>query len=163
MNASPSAEAKDGARTTARPLFAMAFAGAAIAFGAFVSYFVIVPRWEGLRDSGHLNVALAALGALLSGFALVRAFRARSARVVSFVLAGVAVASLALLAGYIYVLSYELPPASNALAVGGIAPAFRLEDSNGTERSLGELLARGAAGASTPPRWVLLVFFRGPW
>jgi drug/metabolite transporter (DMT)-like permease len=124
-----------------------------IAFAAGVSYFTIVPRWPDLRDAGHWNVGLAAVGFVVTLLALVPDPRPGRGRWPRLFGVGLAALSAAFLAFYVYYLSYQMPPAERALAVGEEAPLLRLRDQEGRERSLEEW--RGRA--------VVLVFFRGHW
>ncbi len=55
--------------------------------------------------------------------------------------------------------------AASALEVGQKAPDFTLADTNGKTVSLSELLTRPIEGkaASSNPKGVLLIFYRGYW
>jgi hypothetical protein len=84
--------------------------------------------------------------------------------VVSLLICGlVAVASIS---------SRALPSSAAAPQVGQKVPDFTLADTSGNKVSLDQLLSKaaglapvaaGAAGAATPPKAVLLVFYRGYW
>jgi len=96
------------------------------------------------------------------------------------------------LAALASITSRALPAATNAPQVGQKAPDFTLADTNGNKVSLGQLLGKAdaatktvslvappkevmeklgmanqsspvAAGIATPPKAVLLVFYRGYW
>ena len=130
----------------------LAWLGALVSLVAAGSYFLLAVRWPDLRDSGHLNVALGAAGAVIAVASAVRAGRQRRRRK-GIVPAALAVSFAALLATYVYWLSYRLPPADRVVAAGSRAPDFELPDPSGKLWSLAGL--RG--------RKVLLVFFRGHW
>ena len=131
-----------------------ALAGAAISWAAMLTYFLVVPfHWPDLRDAGHPNVVLAAAGVSLCVLALVRATAGRRRRVAAWILLVLGFLPAALLAGYIYYFSWRLPGEEGVVRVGEAAPAFRLKDQEGKERTLEEF--RGKP--------LLLVFFRGHW
>jgi hypothetical protein len=129
----------------------LAALGAAVSWAALITYFLVVPRWEDLRDSGLPNVLLGAAGVAVSAAGVLRAAGRR--RRAAWALAGAGALAAGALAFYIHVLSYRLPPPERALAVGSAAPPFALPDQDGRERRLEEF--RG--------RWLVLVFFRGSW
>jgi len=131
----------------------LAASGALIAFLALASYFTLAQRWPDLRDSGVPNVVAAALGVALCLAAAQRAFRARRFRVTSALAASLGGLVFAFLAAYIFYISYRLPPAGGVAAAGTKAPAFKLQDQEGRERTLEEFQGRP----------VFLVFFRGHW
>jgi peroxiredoxin len=60
-------------------------------------------------------------------------------------------------------LSKQLPPPSTALQVGQKAPEFVLADANDNPVALSSLLSAPMPGLQTPPKGVLLVFYRGYW
>jgi hypothetical protein len=136
-----------------RGILLLAGGGALLALGAFLSYFLLAPRWPDLRDSGLPNVLLAGAGAALSGWGFYRSLRSRRRRVVSAGLLLLSVLSFGVLTFYIYWLSYQLPSTEGVIQIGAPAPSFRLPDQSGRERSLEE-----AAG-----RPIFLVYFRGHW
>lgn len=121
---------------------------------ASLSYFLVVPHVSfAWRDSGHYSVGLALLGVVLGGAGWLRARSLRERSALPFLCLVIAGGLTGLLAGYIYWLSYQLPPADNVLDVGAKAPSFRLKDQGGVERTL----------ESFDNERLLLVFFRGHW
>ena len=72
--------------------------------------------------------------------------------------------SLLALGFFCYVVFYmtkQLPPPSAALRVGQKAPEFVLPDTNNDPVALSSLLSAPLPGSQTPPKGVLLVFYRG--
>jgi hypothetical protein len=130
-----------------------AFAGALVAWLAMVSYFLVVPRWPDLRDSGVPSVVLAVAGVVLGAAGTRRSFRIGRQRALSCLLLVIGCLPAVFLALYVFVLSYRLPGPEGVLAVGERAPGFALPDQEGRERTLAELSGRQ----------VVLVFFRGHW
>ena len=128
-------------------------AGTLLAWLAMVSYFLVVPRWPDLRDSGVPSVLLAVAGVLLGAVGTRRSFRNGRQRAVSCVLLAAGCLPAAFLALYVFVLSYQLPGTEGVLDVGERAPAFALRDQEGREMTLAELSGRQVA----------LIFFRGHW
>ena len=127
--------------------------GLLVSAGALVSYFAVVPRWPDLRDSGHYNVALGAVGAVLSLIGWRRAVTSRRRRRLGAFSFFVSLGLLGFLATYIYYLSYQLPSGDGAVPVGARAPAFALQDQQGRLVSLSDFSGKR----------LILVFFRGHW
>jgi hypothetical protein len=134
----------------------LAFAGAAVAFGGMVSYFLVFARVPALRDVPWVNLPLAAAGILLAGWGLWRAVQV-GVGWPGRIGAGIAVTLAVLFGGFLFVyvfwISYQVPDASRALAVRETAPAVTLTAMDGSTVTLEEY--RG--------RKVLLVFYRGFW
>ena len=137
----------------------------------------------GQRAIPWLSVALAIAALVCAVIGVMRAFRQPQVYggkvsssilgVVSLLICGlVAVASIT---------SRALPVATNAPQVGQKAPDFTLAETSGTKVSLGQLLGKADASTSasantttgqavpvgmstaTPPKAVLLIFYRGYW
>ncbi|HEV7522662.1 MAG TPA: hypothetical protein VGP89_16280 [Candidatus Angelobacter sp.] len=131
-------------------------------------FFIGLP---GQRAIAWLSVALAIAALVCAAVGIIRAFRqphiyggkvsSSILGVVSLLICGlVAVASVS---------SRALPVATNAPQVGQKVPEFTLADTSGNKVSLDQLLGKAAglapvaAGAATPTKAVLLVFYRGYW
>ncbi len=126
-----------------------AWIGPLLAFLGLVSYFAIAARIPSLRDSALPNVALVATGVAVALWGLVRRRSWKSW--LGLVGAGL---PAALLLGYVYVLSNQLPAsADSAPRVGQPAPRLELPDHTGRQVSL-----EAYAG-----RRVVVVFYRGFW
>jgi hypothetical protein len=76
---------------------------------------------------------------------------------------GVTVIALLLLAGNVALFRHtrDVPKSAGAPQVGQRLPEFTLTDSTGQRTSLSQLFA--ASADSSPPKAVLLVFYRGYW
>jgi hypothetical protein len=136
-------------------MLVLTWGGAALSFAAMASYFVVVPRWPDLRDSGHASVALALAGVAMSIVGLRRSRVPGTRRWPAALACWLGAASAAFLAAYIYYLSYQLPGSEGVIEVGSRAPDFRLRDQEGRERPLSELAGAGHR--------LVVVFFRGHW
>jgi hypothetical protein len=133
--------------------FLLAAIGIALAWAAMLSYFLVITPWlPDLRDSGRPSVALGALGTAVAALGAARGWRARR-RVLATLAFGAAALPSALLALYIFFLSYQLPATGGVIALGARLPDLQLKDAGGQERPL--------AGADGKKRVVL--FFRGHW
>jgi peptidoglycan/LPS O-acetylase OafA/YrhL len=129
----------------------LAWVGSLVSFAAMVTYFTVAVRWPALRDSGHANVALAAVGVLVSVVGLRRTGSSGKRLWPARVALGLGIVFAGFLAAYIYFISYQLPPADGVIAVGAKAPGFRLKDQEGRERTLEELDSKR----------LIIIFFRG--
>jgi hypothetical protein len=113
-----------------------------------VSYFAVFAKVPALRDTAWLNLLLVAVGLALS----VEAIRRRLS-LLSVAGGVVSLACAVLLAGYVFVLSEQLPDTAGVVAVGAEAPAFALPDHTGATVSLGDFAGRP----------LVVVFYRGFW
>jgi hypothetical protein len=125
-----------------------AWIGPLLSAVGLVTYFAFAAKVPLLRDNAALNLLLVATGVGIAGWALVRRRNWKS----WLGLVG-AVLPAALLAGYVFVLSNQMPDATGAAAVGEPAPPLELRDHMG----------RAASLADFEGRRVLVVFYRGFW
>jgi len=134
--------------------------GFLVSVGAFLSYFFYFAYFPTTRDFPWLNLLLFALGLVLLGGGLRRAFgrpeRYRG-RISGPVFTALSVLVLGVFLLYNFSFSQQLPAAAAAPRLGAKAPDFSLPDKDGQEVKLSELLQ------SEGTRWVLLVFYRGYW
>jgi hypothetical protein len=130
---------------------------AAAACGLFglLSYFMVFVRFETLRDTAALNLALVAgaVAAGLRGLVLARrrggAWRTLGAGFGLFI----AAASAGLLGAYVFELSSSLPEPTQVTLELSELPDLTLRDHDGREVALSSLRGNRA----------LLVFYRGYW
>lgn len=125
-----------------------------VAIAGFASYWTLSVRSPFLRDTGLLNLALLLVAVALSVLGVRRAWsRGWLRRVAGAVGVVLSTALLGLFVAYCYVLSYQLPSADGAVAVGERLPPIALTASDGSRVDLAE--------ASRDP--LVLVFYRGFW
>ena len=137
----------------------------------------------GQRAIPWLSVALAIAALVCAAVGIMRAFRQSQVYggKVSSSLLGVVSLLICGLVAVASITSRAMPAATNAPQVGQKVPDFTLADTNGNKVSLGQLLGKGDASTSTsannpagqaipvglstatPPKAVLLVFYRGYW
>jgi hypothetical protein len=122
--------------------------GPLVSIIGLVSYFTFFVRFPALRDVPKVNMPLVVIGLVASLWALLRR---RSLWAVAGLLVSVVCAGA--LAAYVYILSYQIPDAERAIAVGEEAPTFALPDERGHTVNLENF--RGSN--------VVLVFYRGFW
>lgn len=106
-----------------------------------------------LRDNPWPFELVAVVAAVITLALLVAAYRQKRARVVATFSALLATMSTAVFILLIHVLSYELPPPPQDLAIGSPAPDFTLPDEAGRPTTLASLHGHPS----------LLVFYRGFW
>jgi hypothetical protein len=137
-------------------------AGFLVCVIAFISYFAVLANFPVTRDVPWLSWLVFALGLVLLGAGIARAFRqpeiykGRIAGPILGVL-GLAVTGFFL---FFTVVGTRLPAPSGAVQAGQRAPDFTLTDTRNQPVHLRELLQTPAGG---PGSWVLLLFFRGTW
>jgi hypothetical protein len=141
--------------------------GFALTLAGLASYFLVFALFPVTRDIPWVNglMFLAALSLLFVGSR--RAFREPQVyrgKIAGPVLSVLSVLLIALFAFFSLSFTKRLPSSAAAPRVGQRAPDFALLDTNGKSVTLAELLSvpRGAA-YTTPPKGVLLVFYRGYW
>jgi hypothetical protein len=160
------------------PWFALLLALVAMLSNA--GFFLGLP---GQRAIPWLSIALAIAALVCAAVGIMRAFRQSQVyggKVSSSILGVVSLLICGVVA-IAAVTSRALPTATNAPQVGQKVPDFTLADTSGNNVSLGQLLGKAdssvsaaannataavspvSMGASTPPKAVLLVFYRGYW
>jgi hypothetical protein len=158
------------------PWFALLLALLAILSNA--AFFMGLP---GQRAIPRLSIALAIAALLCAVAGILRAFQPQASGKVSSLILGVVSLLICGLVGFASFHSRDLPSSAAAPQVGQKVPDFTLADTTGNKVSLGQLLGKadGSASASassttgqatpvsmsaaTPPKAVLLVFYRGYW
>ena len=148
------------------------WAGFLLSLFAFLSYPLLFVRFAITRDFPWFNLLLFAIAVGLLLFGVRRAFASdRPHPIRSKILGGVVTAfSLLIVVAFIFTVfiwARMMPASHGAPQVGQQAPAFALNDTNGRQISLSELLSApvdGRAGSSAAaPKGVLLIFYRGYW
>lgn len=135
-------------------------------FVAAFSYFAVFVWFPVTRDFPWANLLLFLLAAVLLFFGLRRAFAAhrahpRRSKVVASLVTTLSVTIFALFIFALFVVARWLPASTGAPRVGQKAPDFTLADTSGKAVSLNELLSTPINGS--PPKGVLLIFYRGYW
>ncbi len=142
------------------------WAGFLLCVTAFVSYPFVFARYPVTRDVPWANFLLFAAGGALLVVGLQRAFgQAQQYRGKIFgpVLGALSLLALGFFCYIVFYMTKQLPPPSAALQVGQKAPEFVLPDTNNNPVALSSLLTTPLPGSQTPPKGVLLVFYRGYW
>ena len=140
--------------------------GFLLTLGAFLSYFFVFVRFPVTRDFPWANLVLFLIAAVLlfagmrRGFASDRPHPVR-AKIVSSIVGALSLFVIAFFVFTVFVASRWLPASTGAPQVGQRAPDFTLVDTTGKSVSLSELLSAPVNGS--PPKGVLLVFYRGYW
>ena len=126
---------------------------------AFFSYEFFV-RFPITRDFPWANLLLFAIGGVVLGIGLFRAF-GRAAlyrgRIIGPIFAALGLLMFAFWAYALFYVVRQMPPSAGAPMVGKQAPGFTLKDQSGEPVSLDQL--RQTPGT----RAVLLIFYRGYW
>lgn len=140
--------------------------GFLLTLGAFLSYFFVFVRFPVTRDFPWANLVLFLIAAVLlfagmrRGFASDRPHPVR-AKIVSSIVGALSLFVIAFFVFTVFIASRWLPASTGAPQVGQRAPDFTLVDTTGKSVSLSELLSAPVNGS--PPKGVLLVFYRGYW
>ena len=130
---------------------------------SFLLVFVWIPA---TRDFPWANLLIFLVAAVLLFVGIRRGFasdrrRPTLSKIVTSLVALFSFAFIALFIFSVFVFSRWLPSSTGAPHVGQKAPEFTLKDTTGTDVSLTQLLSEPVDG--TPPKSVLLVFYRGYW
>ena len=144
------------------------WAGFFLSVIAFLSYFFVFMQWPVTRDFPWVNLLLFALASALLVIGLRRAFAKDRIKPVRSKIAGVVLTTLSVvILGFFVsitlIMARHLPASKGAPQVGQKAPDFTLSDTNNKPAALTDLLAGRGATPSTPPKGVLLIFYRGYW
>ncbi len=142
------------------------WAGFLVSLVAFVSYLFVFANYPVTRDVPWASFLLFAVGGVLLVIGLQRALgqpRQYRGKIFGPILGVLSLATLGFFCYIIFVMTKQLPPPSTALVVGQKAPEFVLLDTNNNPVALSSLLTSPLPGSQTPPKGVLLVFYRGYW
>ena len=127
------------------------------------SYLAVFVWYPVTRDFPWANLLMFAVAAVLLFVGVRRAFKSdrRRSKIVASIVAMLGAVVIALFLVGFFVGGRALPASKGAPQVGQKAPDFTLNDTAGKAVSLNELLSTPING--TPPKGVLLVFYRGYW
>jgi hypothetical protein len=144
------------------------WAGFLLSLIALLSYPFVFIRWPITRDFPWAPLLLFGIAAALLVLGIRRAFagdRPRRSKIAGLAAATLSVLIFAFFIFAAFIAARWLPAALGAPQVGQKAPDFSLADTNRKTVALSELLATPIKGntASTNPRGVLLIFYRGYW
>ncbi|MGH8248950.1 MAG: hypothetical protein ACREUU_21295, partial [Gammaproteobacteria bacterium] len=144
------------------------WAGFLLTLIAFVSYFALFYRFAETRDVPWANYILFGGAACCFQIGLKRAFlhpELHRGKIFGSVLAGLSTVVLGFFLAAIFYFSRQLPTSTGAPKVGQKAPEFTALDSSGNPVTLASLLKSPATfgGPASPPKSVLLIFYRGVW
>ena len=135
---------------------------------AVLTYPFVFVRWPVTRDFPWANFILFGVAAVFLFVGLRRSFapeRRLRSKIVSSVVTTLSVLIIGLFLFSFFIASRWLPAAHGAPQVSQKAPDFSLVDTSGKAVTLSELLTTPIAGqaASSSPKGVLLIFYRGYW
>jgi hypothetical protein len=151
------------------------WAGALVVIAGAVVYQVYCVQVPALRDRPWLNLPIIAIGLVMIGVGVKRAFRQPElyrGKVFGSVVGGLMVLFALFFCFAMFIASHHmLPVTKGAPQVGQIAPDFTLPDSKSQPVQLSALLSApfagngeaGAAVGSGQTAGVLLIFYRGYW
>ena len=120
-------------------------------------FFVLFPI---TRDFPWVNLLLFAIGGLLLGLGLFRAYghpAAYRGKIFGPLLTVLSLLMFGLFAYGLFFIARQMPPSTGAPQVGQKAPDFAVVDQDGNRVELNDLLS------SPSTRAVLLIFYRGYW
>jgi len=120
-------------------------------------FFVLFPI---TRDFPWVNLLLFAIGGLLLGLGLFRAYghpAAYRGKIFGPLLTVLSLLMFGLFAYGLFFIARQMPPSTNAPQVGQKAPDFAVVDQDGNRVELNDLLS------SPSTRAILLIFYRGYW
>ena len=137
--------------------------GFVLSLAGVFSYLAVFVWYPVTRDFPWANLLIFAVAAVLLFMGVRRAFASdrRRSKVVAAIVTTLGVVVIALFLLGFFVGGRALPASKGAPQVGQKAPDFTLNDTGGKAVSLNELLSTPING--TPPKGVLLVFYRGYW
>jgi len=129
----------------------------------FFSYFAVFIWYPVTRDFPWANLLLFLVAAVLLILGLRRAFASdrRSSKILGAIVTTLGALVIGFFLFAFFVGGRALPASKGAPLVGQKVPGFKLNDSNGQAVSLEDLLAKPIN--NSPPKGVLLIFYRGYW
>jgi hypothetical protein len=140
------------------------WAGFVVCLTAFASYFFVFARFPVTRDVPWVNFLLFGTGIALLFFGLKHAFaepQQYRGKIAGPILSLLSLFAVGVFCFLIFYQTRQLPPSAGAPRVGQKALDFELSDTNNEPVSLSGLLSTPLA--NSPPKGVLLIFYRGYW
>jgi hypothetical protein len=144
--------------------------GLLLSVAALLSYPFVFVRWPITRDFPWANLLLFAIAMVVVFVGVRRAFapgrlHPMRSRIAGSVLGTFSVLILGLFVFTFFVASRWMPASHGAPQIGQKAPDFTLADINGRPVSLSQLLSTpiNTKAASSNPKGVLMIFYRGYW
>jgi hypothetical protein len=126
----------------------------------------LLARFPATRDVPWVNLVFLGTGLALLFVGLRRAFgqpQQYRGKITATILGAVSVLIVALFCFVVFYQTRQLPASTGAPKVGEKAPEFVLPDTNDQPISLASLLSTPLVNSETPPKGVVLVFYRGYW
>jgi hypothetical protein len=142
------------------------WAGFLLCLVAFASYPFIFALFPVTRDVPWANFLLFGAGGVLLFVGLKRAFgqsQQYRGKIAGPILGTLSLFALGFFCFIVFYMTKQLPPPSGTLRIGQKAPDFLLPDTNNNPVSLSSLLSSPMSQSHTPPKGVVLVFYRGYW
>jgi hypothetical protein len=148
--------------------------GLALVLAGILSYPLFFIRYPSLRDFPWLNLPAIALGLVLLGVGIARAFLRPDlyrGKIFGSILGVLALVVAGFFCYEIFVTARQLPASHGAPQVGQVAPDFTLPDSRNSPVNLSGVVnspfaadgAIGPAMGADKTAGVLLIFYRGYW
>jgi hypothetical protein len=140
--------------------------GFLLTLAAFFTYFAVFVWFPVTRDFPWANLLIFLIAAALivmgirRGFAADRPHPTRS-KIITSLVSALSLVVFAFFVFVVFIAARWLPASAGAPQVGQKAPDFTLTDTTGKQVSLNELMSSPVNG--TPPKGVLLMFYRGYW
>ena len=126
----------------------------------------LLARFPATRDVPWVNLLFLGTGLALLFVGLRRAFgqpQQYRGKITGTILGAVSVLIVGLFCFVVFYQTRQLPASTGAPKVGEKAPEFVLPDTNNQPVSLASLLSTPLVNSQTPPKGVVLVFYRGYW
>ena len=150
------------------------WAGFVLVLMGLLSYPLFFARFPLTRDFPWANLLILALGLLLIGIGVARAFSRPDqyrGKISGSILAVLALVVTGLFCYGVFALSKRLPVSHGAPQVGDLVPDFTLPDSKGTPVTLSVVIdsafpsnrSSAESGGSEQTVSTLLIFYRGYW
>jgi hypothetical protein len=141
------------------------WAGFVLCIAGFASMPVLA-RFPATRDVPWVNFLLFGTGLSLLFVGLRRVFvqpKQYRGKIAGPILGALSMVIVALFCFLVFYQTRQLPASTGAPKVGEKAPEFVLTDTNNRPVSLATLLSTPLLNSQTPPKGVVLVFYRGYW